>query len=320
MIHFLIIPLISLVPLASTCGQQSNCGQQSTRRHLIAKQNGSIILAYESFAEFLDTNQDWITYRSTMLDPYPEMRLVHKRMLEWGIIHADAFEQQVRAFKAEDFSPLIERYDIDQISRLYDAVIEKGNLILPPNNPKATNLCLFLPYGSCFVEPEEESNTIYISLRISPDQAELILAHEYSHILHIDRRPEEPVSAKRELVSEGIAVYLTGKLIDDIEPSRSVPFMSAESFEWCIANETLIRKAIHKDLDIGFEAFMKRYIADGKGFAEPPPGFVEKTAYFIGYKIVEACVKKGYPIDLICEMDADTVIRTSGYFDTPESI
>lgn len=314
MIHFLIIPLISLVLLAS------NCEQTDSRRHIIPKQNGSIILAYESFAAFLKTDQDWVTYRATMLDPYPEMRLVHKRMLEWGVIQSDAFEQQVRTFKAEEFSPLIERYDIDQISWLYDAVIEKGNRLLPPNNPKTTNLCLFLPYGSCFVEPEEKSNTIYISLRIHPDQAELILAHEYSHILHIDRRPEEPVSAKRELVSEGIAVYLTGKLIDNIEPSRSVPFMPAESFEWCIANETLIRETIVKDLDIGFETFMKRYIADGKGFAEPPPGFVEKTAYFIGYKIVEACVKKGHPIDSICAMDADTVIRTSGYFDTPENI
>jgi len=312
MIHLLILPFLTLVPLANACEQPG------TQRHIIPKQDGSIITAYESFAEFLQTDQDWVTYRSMMLDPYPEMRLVHARMLEWGAIQADAFEQEVRGFKAEDFAPLIERYDIDQISLLYDAVVEKGNALLPPTKPKATNLCLFLPYGSCFVEPEEDSNTIYISLRIHPDQAELILAHEYSHIIHIDRRPEEPISPKRELVSEGFAVYLTGSLIDGLTPSRSVPFMPAESFEWCIANESLIRETIVKDLDIGFEAFMKRYIADGKGFAEPPPGFVEKTAYFIGYKIVEACVKKGYPIESICAMDADTVIRTSGYFEVPE--
>ena len=85
MIHFLIIPIISLVPLAS------NCEQTDSRRHIIPKQNGSIIPAYESFAEFLQTDQDWVTYRATMLDPYPEMRLVHKRMLEWGVIQADAF-------------------------------------------------------------------------------------------------------------------------------------------------------------------------------------------------------------------------------------
>lgn len=85
MIHFLIIPIISLVPLAS------NCEQTDSRRHIIPNQNGSIILAYKSFVEFLNMDQDWITYRATMMDPYPEMRLVHKRMLEWGVIHADAF-------------------------------------------------------------------------------------------------------------------------------------------------------------------------------------------------------------------------------------
>lgn len=83
---------------------------------------------------------------------------------------------------------------------------------------------LFLPYGSCFVVAEKDKNTIYISMLINSTDVEKILAHEYSHVLHFDRRPEEPLTLKRELVSEGMVVYLTNQITQHIDVSNPVLF------------------------------------------------------------------------------------------------
>ena len=64
--------------------------------------------------------------------------------------------------------------------------------------------------------PEKEKNTIFISMWINPEDVQKIMAHEYSHILHDDRKHEETLTLGRELIAEGIAVYLTTKIIDDI--------------------------------------------------------------------------------------------------------
>jgi uncharacterized protein YjaZ len=57
----------------------------------------------------------------------------------------------------------------------------------------------------------------------------------------------------------------------------------------------------------------KRYISDGD-WAEPPIGFVQKTAYFVGYRIIEKCINKGMSIEEICSLKSETVIKKSEYF------
>jgi hypothetical protein len=84
---------------------------------------------------------------------------------------------------------------------------------------------------------------------IDPNDAEKIMAHEYAHILHLDRQPKEPLSLKREIVSEGMAVFLTIRIIKNIEVSHSIPFMSKNSFEWCLKNEQLIKDSIALELE-----------------------------------------------------------------------
>ena len=130
------------------------------------------------------------------------------------------------------------------------------------------------------------------------------MAHEYSHVLHFDRMPEEPMTLGRELVTEGMAVYLTNQILKNIEPSNSVPFME---------NEDLIKDSIKLELnDTSMQIFM-RYVSDGS-FAKPPKGFVEKTAYFAGYRIIEECIGKGMDVEGICELKSDEIIEKSGYF------
>jgi uncharacterized protein YjaZ len=56
-----------------------------------------------------------------------------------------------------------------------------------------------------------------------------------------------------------------------------------------------------------------RYISDGS-FADPPEGFVQKTGYFTGYRIIEQCIDQGKSLQEICSLDSRSVIQRSNYF------
>lgn len=280
--------------------------------YIIQKENGKIILAYKAFEDFLNSDKTWESYKSILLDPFPSVQKVHNRQIEWGL-DTIKFKQEIKNYKKEDYEKMLNQYDEKTINYLYDSIIEMSHKILPPVTKKEVDLCFFLPYYGCFVIPEENINTIFISMYINPQDAEKIMAHEYAHILHIDRCPEEPLTLKREIVSEGMAVFLTNRIIKNIEVSNSIPFMPANSFEWCMKNEQIIKDTITAELNDTTMRLFKRYISDGS-FAEPPAGFVQKTGYFIGYRIIEACINKGMPLEEICSLKSETVIEKSEYF------
>lgn len=286
----------------------------SDNRYIIPKKNGKIILAYKAFYDFLNSDKSWQSYQSMVLNPYPSVLKVHRRQAKWGDLDTLKFPAQVSNYKKEDFEKYMRQYDLKTINALYDGVIERSQQILPPLGKKQVDLCFFLPYGGgCFVIPGDTINTIYISMYINPREAEKIMAHEYSHILHIDRRPEEPLTLKREVVSEGMAVYLTTQILKDIKVSSAVPFMPESSFEWCVKNEQAIKDSMRLELNDSTERLFKRYISDGN-WARPPVGFVEKTAYFAGYRIIEKCMEKGMTLEEICVLSSDKVIEKSEYF------
>lgn len=281
--------------------------------YIIEKGNGQIILAYKAFEDFLNSDRSWESYKSLVLDAYPQVQVVHEKQIGWGAIDPEKFSEDIKTFEKEDFQHIFSQYSEHELHFLYDSIVGMAHTILEPFMRKQVDLCFFLPYGSCFVEPEKNKNTIYISMWIDPADVQKIMAHEYAHILHFSRRPEEPLSLGRELVSEGMAVYLTTRIIDDLEISNSVPFMPEESFGWCMANEELIKDSIMLDLNDTTLQIFTKYISDGS-FARPPEGFVEKTAYFAGYRIIENCLEQGMPIEEICSLDSKTLIRESNYF------
>jgi uncharacterized protein YjaZ len=293
---------------------ESNSSSKSdVNDYIIQKKNGKIILAYKTFEDFLNSDRTWNSYKSILLDPYPSVLKVHNRQIEWGGIDTEKFPDEIRKYKKEDFEKFMSQYDLKTINYLYDSVIEWSHRILPPLSKKEVDLCFFLPYGGCFVIPEDTLNTIFISMYINPNDAEKIMAHEYAHILHIDRQPREPLTLRREIISEGMAVFLTNRIIKNIEVSNSVPFMSKSSYEWCLKNEQLIKDSIKLELNETTMRLFKRYISDGD-FAEPPIGFVQKTGYFIGYRIIEKCINKGMSIKEICSLESEMVIKKSEYF------
>jgi uncharacterized protein YjaZ len=150
-------------------------------------------------------------------------------------------------------------------------------------------------------------------LLIDPRDVQKIMVHEYAHNLHFQRRPDEPFNLGREIVSEGMAVYLTTLILKEGGLFKAIPFMPEASVKWCFENEPLIKSTIKNELgDTTFNG-LKRFIADGP-LSTPPKGFVEKTGFFAGYRIIEACIKKGMKLEDICALSSGNILDISGYF------
>jgi uncharacterized protein YjaZ len=290
-----------------------NCSNQKTDNYTISKENGRIILAYKAFEDFLTTDRSWENYKQIVLQKYPEIQYVHNLQLKWGTIDSVKFPEELKNYKKEDLEHYFTQYDEKFLNELYDLIIEKAHRVLPPLNAKPVDLCLFLPYSGCFINLEEDKNTIFISLHIDPKDVKKIMIHEYAHSLHKQRCPEEPLTLRREVISEGMAVYLTTVIDDSFNLKNAVPFMPESSVDWCIENEHMIKDSIQLELENSGHQIFFRYISDGS-IATPPKGFVQKTAYYVGYRIIEDCIEKGMRLEEICSLDTKTIIDRSNYF------
>ncbi|MBN1781072.1 hypothetical protein JW948_08120 [bacterium] len=291
--------------------------QDAKSPFVIEKSGGRIVMAYKQFESFLNSDRSWENYCKMVLNPYPEMRYLHAQQLSWGAIDSLKFPEDLKGYKISDFHHFFTQYDEASLDRLYDSVIQKAHNVMQPSGHKPVDLCLFLPYGSCFVNPDSDRTTIYISLYIDPADVQKIMTHEYAHCLHHERCPEEPLTLRRELVSEGLAVYLTTVIDTAFQLKNAIPFMPEENVAWCMAHESAIRDSIRAELENSGMDIFKRYISDG-GFASPPAGFVQKTAYFTGYRIIETCVRRGLSLEEICALDSKGVLEMSGYFEPDE--
>jgi hypothetical protein len=306
----IIILCILLIANAKNLGAQTK-----DLETIINKEGGRIILGYKYFEEFLNSDKSWESYNKLVLRACPEMLAIHKNYFSWGNVDSLKFRNDMKNSKIEDWNWCLNRYDKKMLNFLYDSIIVKEDAILPPINKQPVDLIFFIPYPGCFVLFDSGKNLICISLFIDAKDASKIMTHEYAHCLYNQRHPEEPYSLKREIVSEGFAVYLTTLTIDTLAIANAVPFMPPSSFKWCLDNEKAIKDSVLSDFNNDKCDFIKRYIADGVGYSNPPKGFVEKTGYFIGYKIIKACIAKGMKLEDICAISSDEIIKKSGYFE-----
>jgi uncharacterized protein YjaZ len=301
-----------VLPLFFT-GRSNLEAQTNNANSIIIKENGKIIKGYMAFEDFLNSDHTWESYKKLVLNAYPQMQAAHDKQLTWGSIDAARFPEEVKYYTKMEWEDYFSRYDDKTLNVLYDSVISKSNRILRPVNDKPVDLFLFLPYGGCFILWDNDRSTIYLSLLIDPADAEKIITHEYAHNLHIQRHPVEPFSLSGQLVAEGIAVYLTTLVMKDAGIYNSIPFMPESSVKWCLVHEQAIKDSIYVNLDDSTFLCLKKFVADGNA-ASPPTGFVEKTGYFAGYRIIEACIKKGMTLEEICSSDSDDIVAESGYF------
>jgi uncharacterized protein YjaZ len=309
----ILLLMVFAVPVFGLSSFENLLAQPDNSKYIINKANGRIILAYKIFEDFLNSDKSWNNYKTIVLESFPEIRIAHEKALTWGSIDSVKFPNDVTHYKKEDWARYFTQYNPETLNFLYDSLVLKANRILKPLSHKPVDLCMFLPYGGCFIETGRERNTIFISLLIDPHDVNKIIVHEYSHNLHFQRRLDEPFNLGREIVSEGMAVYLTTLILNDHGLSKSIPFMSSASVKWCFDNEKMIKDSIRADLSDTTFTCLKKFIADGS-FATPPAGFVEKTGYFAGFRVIEACLKKGMKLEDLCSLNSDTVIEESGYF------
>ena len=207
--------ILFILALIMLTGHASLLGQGKNSENVIINDNGRIILAYKAFEDFLNSDKSWQSYQKIVLKAYPEMQAAHDKALSWGSIDSVNFPLQVKNYKKEDWEKYFNEYDNKTLNYLFDSLIVKAIEILKPLNNSPVDLCLFLPYEGCYIIPGHEHSTIYISLLIDPKDVQKIMVHEYAHNLHFQRRPEEPFNLRREIVSEGMAVYLTTLILKE---------------------------------------------------------------------------------------------------------
>jgi uncharacterized protein YjaZ len=309
-----LIPFTALSLILITLFSAFELNAQSAQQdYIYKKNNGNIILAYKLFDDFLSSDLSWSGYRKILLESCPELLVAHNKALEWGSIDSVKFRTDITKYRRADWENFLSQYDKNKLDYLYDTLISRANKTLASIESKPLDLCLFLPYSGCFIIPGKDKNTIYISLLINPADVPKIMIHEYAHSLHIQRRPVESFTLRREIVSEGMAVYLTTLILNDQGVSRSIPFMPEDNVKWCFSNEQLIKSSIRSELNDTSYNCLRKFIADGS-FSSPPPGFVEKTGYFAGYRIIKACIDKGLSLEQLCSLDSEEVLKLSGYF------
>jgi hypothetical protein len=120
-----------------------------------------------------------------------------------------------------------------------------------------------------------------------------------------------------ELVSEGVASFFPTLVNANASIYEGLWMMPKPAIDWCMKNEKLIIDTIKQDLNRGGLEIDKKYICSGAGFAKPPEGFPEKTAYYLGYRVVEQCLKE-ISLKELCSMDSDAVIAKSRLFNAME--
>ena len=161
------------------CNNPKNHSKSS--KYIITKENGRIIKAYLAFEDYLNSDRSWENYKKTVLDAFPEMQAVHSKQISWGSIDSLKFPEEVKNYKKEDWEKYFNQYNDKTLGFLFDSLIQKANTILRPLNDYPVDLCLFIPYGGCFILSGPERSTIYISLLIDPADVQKIIVHEYAH-------------------------------------------------------------------------------------------------------------------------------------------
>lgn len=302
--------MIFLISLAILLSCSNTINKEST---IVSKKNGNIILSYKGIENFLNTDKSWGNYEETVLKPFPTLKAIHDRYIKYGFIDSSLFISEVKNYSNEDFKPYLNGVNKEELIQLYDFVIAKMDKMLSPID--STDLCFFLPYGKdCFIQNVSGRKTIYISIKYKIEEMYLILVHEYAHSLHHQRRPKESTNLAKWVVEEGIASYIPTLLSTDYSIYEGLWMMPKKNVDWCISNEQRIIDSMYVDIDMGDRKTDKKYRAGGEGFSNPPKGFPEKTAYYMRYRVIEECLKKGYTLSDICNRNSKSVIEISNVF------
>ena len=280
--------------------------------------NGKVILAYKGFEKFLGTEHTWENYQKYVLDSYPAVNKLHEKYQECDLINKSSFTKQIINISESKYRKILENVDDRRLRSMYDSAVRRCNAALPPK--EEIDVCFFLcPFKDCLMLSVFGRNTILISIEYKLEDIPLIIVHEYAHCLHFQYKPpKESESLSDWIINEGVASFFPRIIDESASIYEGLWMMPRSAVDWCIENEKLIIDTIGPDLNKGGLEIEKKYICGGSGFAKPPEGFPEKTGYYIGYRIIEKCLKEK-PLRELCSLSSDEVIAESRLFNTTKS-
>jgi len=243
---------------------------------------------------------------------------LHEKYEECNLINKQRFTEQVISISESKYRKILENIDDQKFCSMYDSAVQRCNIALSPK--KEIDVCFFLsPIKDCQMLPVNGRNTILISIEYKLEDIPLIIVHEYAHCLHYQYKPlEEPKSLSDWIIDEGIASYFPRIVNENASIYEGLWMMPKPAVDWCVKNERLILDTIWHDLNKSGLDIEKKYICGGSGFANPPEGFPEKTGYYIGYRIIEKCLKEK-PLRGLCSLGSDEVIAESQLFNPTKS-
>ncbi len=293
-------------------------GKQNSNLNKNNVGNREVILAYKGFEKFLGSEHTWENYQKYVLDPYPAVNSLHGKYREWGLINAESFPEKVINISESKYRQILKDVNDQKICSMYESTMQRCNAALAPK--EEIDVFFFLgPIKDCLMFSVSGRKTILISVEYKLEDIPLIIIHEYAHCLHYQYKPaKESESLSDSIVNEGVASFFPRIINENASIYEGLWMMPKPAVDWCVENEKLIIDTIRQDLNKGGLEIEKKYICSGSGFAKPPEGFPEKTGYYIGYRIIENCLKEK-PLRELCSMDSDEVIAESQLFNPPNS-
>jgi hypothetical protein len=299
-----------------------------------------LYLAYKGFKAFLEGPLTWENYEQKVIDSYGNVmwnyHLFHATMMSSGF---ENIKKMISSISPSEYTEILGKVNDEKLKASYGTVTEKSNKEIQPVDEIDVYFILTpLPDFSGIVPGNGKLNAV-ISASYNPEKIPLILSHEYAHCLftpHVtdyeqikelteltERLSEEKFNQliakfylgqplKFQIVNEGFASYFPRLISKSLSIYDALWAMPKDAVTRCMRNERLVKETIGKDLEERGMEIHRKYVMGGS-WANPPKGLPEKTAYYVGYRIIENC-SKNMSIKEICSSGVDNIISESRYF------
>jgi len=294
-----------------------------------------LFFAYEGLMKFLEGSLTWENYKRQVIDPYPVMRNFHLIMgtMVGGM---KIIKSIISMISPQRYFNVLRRVRKEELYEVYEHVISECSRIIRPENEVDVYFILtpFMP--SSMSVPAHGRMNIILSIAYEMKQLPLVLSHEYAHCIYVpkivergiiekftDKLSEEEFKQlicqlwfnrplKWGIVNEGFSSFFPRLVFPECSIYDALWMMPKEAIDWCMKNENQLKDHMSKDLEKGGIEIIRKYFIAGS-LSNPPEGFPNQTAYYVGYKVIEECLKK-VSLKKFLSLAVDDVISSSKYF------
>ena len=284
----------------------------------------NVILAYKYFEQFLDSGEyTWENYKKLVLDSCPAINRMTESYLQDEIFDIEEYREMISDIDADSLREIIRQVDDNNLREATNLIIKKANERLNLSMEKELDIVYYLfPTRDYQFRVVMGRPTICMAINVGElygisnimDILPRAFSHEYGHCLHYQLRPDMKSQLKTWIVEEGIACNVTKMVFENSSIYDALLMMPKRAVDWCMENEELIKTTMRKELEKSNLDVKKKFYMGGVSAENRPAGFPEKTAYYVGYLIIESCLEKA-SLKEVCALPADSLLTLSGFFD-----